>query len=95
MVEGHPTERRPVAIRPEYRLHFDCDDGETSLELSANEPDGDGKLAVWISIPASSNHRDELLLRLDRAEALELKAVIGVLTGTATQEEEAAVGVVS
>lgn len=82
-----------MSIRPEYRLHFDCSDGETSLELSANEPDGDGKLAVWISIPESSSHRDSLLLRLDRAEALELKAVLGVLTDTATTEEAATVGV--
>lgn len=43
----------------------------------------------------NSKHRDELLLRLDRAEALELKAVLGVLTDTATPEEEAAVGVLS
>lgn len=82
-----------MSIRPEYRLHFDCNDGETSLELSANDPDGDGKLAIWISVPESTSHRDSLLLRLDRAEALELKAVLGVLTSTATPEEEAIVGV--
>jgi hypothetical protein len=84
-----------VSIRPEYRLHFDCNEGETSMQLSANEPVDDGKLAVWIDMPVNSKHRDELLLRLDRAEALELKAVLGVLTDTATPEEEAAVGVLS
>jgi hypothetical protein len=84
-----------MSIRPEYRLHFACDEGETSFELSANDPDGDGELAVWINVPPSTRHRDERLLQLKREEALELKAVLSVLTGTATPEEEATVGVVS
>jgi hypothetical protein len=82
-----------MSIRPEYRLHFDCDGGETSFELSANEPDGE-ELAVWINTPASGNHRDERLLKLTRDEALDLKAVLSVLTGTASPEEETIVGVV-
>jgi hypothetical protein len=82
-----------MSIRPEYRLHFDCDEGETSFELSANELDGE--LAVWINIPVSTRHRDERLLQLKRDEALELKAVLSVLTDTATPEEEALVGVVA
>lgn len=81
-----------MSIRPEYRLHFDCDEGETTFELSANEPEGE--LAVWINVPPSARHSGERLLRLKRDEALELKAVLSVLTGTATPEEEAAVGVV-
>lgn len=84
-----------MSIRPEYRLHFDCDEGETSLKLSANEPEGDGVLAVWIDVPVSTRHRDERLLKLKREEALELKAILSVLTGTATSEEESIVGVVS
>lgn len=51
--------------------------------------------AIWLEVPLSSNHRDERLLRLKRAEALELKAILSVLTGTATLEEEALVGVVA
>ncbi len=81
-----------MSIRPEYRLHFDCDEGETSFELSANEVEGEP--VVWLNTPMA-NHRDERLLRLKRDEALELKAVLSVLTGTATPEEEAKVGVVA
>lgn len=77
-----------MSIRPEYRLHFDCDEGETTFELSANEPEGE--LAVWINVPPSARHSGERLLQLKRDEAL----VLSVLTGTATPEEEAAVGVV-
>jgi hypothetical protein len=81
-----------VAIKTEYRMHFKSEEGEdaTSLELSANEPDGE--LAVWISTPANGHGEHGLFLRLDREEALELKAILGVLTGTASDEEEAAVG---
>lgn len=81
-----------MSIRPEYRLHFDCDEGETSFELSANEPEGE--LAVWINTPMA-NHRNERLLKLNRDEALELKAVLSVLTDTASADEEALVGVVA
>ncbi|HWM63989.1 MAG TPA: hypothetical protein VNP96_08390 [Solirubrobacterales bacterium] len=81
-----------MSIRSEYRLHFDCDEGETSFELSANELEGE--LAVWINTPMT-NHRDERLLKLNRDEALELKAVLSVLTGTASPDEEALVGVVA
>ena len=82
-----------MSIRPEYLMHFECDEGEPSLKLSANELD-DGQ-AVWLEVPLNSNHRDERLLQLKPAEALELKAILSVLTDTATPEEEALVGVVA
>jgi hypothetical protein len=49
----------------------------------------DGEEAVWISATTS---RDEMLLRLDKEEALELKAILGVLTDTANSEEEVTAG---
>jgi hypothetical protein len=81
-----------MAIRNEFRLHVESDEA-TSLELSASEPDGE--FALWISTPHNGHGEHELFLRLTRAEALELKAVLGVLTDTADSDEEKIVGGVS
>lgn len=81
-----------MAIKKEYRLYFDSEDGskETSLELSANVPEDE--LAVWMSTAPNGHGEYDLFVRMTRDEALELKAVLGVLTDTANSEEQEIVG---
>lgn len=83
-----------MAIKTEYRMHFDLadDKAESSLEISASG--GGDDFAVFLAQPDRTGGTD-WIIAMTRQEALELKAILGVLTDTANQEEEAAVGVSS
>ena len=85
-----------MAISTEYRMHFESE-GEsqfpTSLEISGGGEADDA--SVWLSTPHDGHGEHALFLQLSRKEALELKAILGVLTGTANQEEEAVAGAAS
>lgn len=81
-----------MSIKAEYRMHFESEDGsaESSLEISGS---GDGDdFCVYLAQPDRAGGT-EWIISMSQEEALELKAVLAVLTGTATSEEEAAVGV--
>jgi len=83
-----------MSIKTEYRMHFESGDGsvESSLEISAS---GDGSdFGVFLARPDRAGGT-EWIISMTREEALELKAILSVLTETATAEEAAAVGVTS
>lgn len=87
-----------MAIKTEYRLYFkheaDGDSDGTSLQISANNPDGE--TAVWLCSSEDDEYgHAKFLVKMTKDEALELKAILGVLTDTATSEEEVTAGVAS
>jgi hypothetical protein len=81
-----------MSIKTEYRMHFDSQDGsaESSLEIAASG--GPDDLSIFLSQP-SRHEALEWIIQMTRQEALELKAILGVLTSTANHEEEVTVGV--
>jgi hypothetical protein len=83
-----------MSIKTEYRMHFESGDGsaESSLEISAS---GEGHdFGVFLAQPDRAGGT-EWIISMSRNEALELKAILAVLTDTATAEEAAAVGTTS
>lgn len=83
-----------MAIKTEYRMHFESEDGsaESSVEISASGEGDD--FGLFLAQPDRAGGT-EWIISMTREEALELKAILGVLTDTATPEEAATVGVIS
>lgn len=83
-----------MSIKTEYRMHFESGDGsiESSLEISASGNDGDFR--VYFAQPDQAGGTD-WIISMTGEEALELKALLGVLTNTASHEEEVTAGVAS
>lgn len=83
-----------MSIKTEYRMHFGFEDGgaESPLEISASGENDDFR--VFLAQPDRVGET-EWIISMSREEALELKAVLGVLTDTATPEEAPTAGVVS
>jgi hypothetical protein len=84
-----------MAIKTEYRMFFEAGKNtpESSLEIAASG--GDDDLGIFLSQPEKMGGNVEWIIQMSRQEALELKAILGVLTGTASHEEEVTVGVAS
>lgn len=87
-----------MAIKTEYRLFFkheeDGDSDGTSLQISANSPDGE--VAVWLTSSDDDEYgHPKFLVRMTKEEAIEMKSILGVLTDTANHEEEVTAGATS
>jgi hypothetical protein len=83
-----------MSIKTEYRMHFESEDdsAESSLEISASGDDDNFR--VYLARPDQAGGTD-WIISMTGQEALELKALLGVLTDTASHEEEVTAGVAS
>lgn len=83
-----------MSIKTEYRMHFESkgDSGTDSLEIASSGGPDDKDLKVFLSQP-SHHEAVEWIIEMTYQEALKLKAILAVLTDTASHEEELIVGV--
>ncbi len=85
-----------MAISAEYRLYVEGQgesDPPPALDIGGGGGNDDDP--VFLSTPHNGLGEHDLFLKMSRSEALELRAILGVLTDTASAEEERLVGVVT